>query len=102
MSKIFEIALGIVTSVGGFLEVGSITTAAQAGAEFGFRLTWAVVLGGLCIIFLVEMAGRFTAVSKHTLVDATRERFGFNFFVIPLVTLVSDFGVEEMHEIRRP
>jgi len=87
MSKIFEIALGIVTSVGGFLEVGSITTAAQAGAEFGFRLTWAVVLGGLCIIFLVEMAGRFAAVSKHTLVDATRERFGFNFFVIPLVTI---------------
>jgi Mn2+/Fe2+ NRAMP family transporter len=73
MGKIFEIALGIVTSVGGFLEVGSITTAAQAGAEFGFRLAWAVVLGGLCIIFLVEMAGRFTAVSKHTLSSMPHE-----------------------------
>jgi hypothetical protein len=38
MNKIFEIALGIVTSVGGFLEIGSLTTAAQAGAAFGFQL----------------------------------------------------------------
>jgi len=32
MKKVFEIALGIVTSIGGFLEIGSITTAAQGGA----------------------------------------------------------------------
>jgi len=30
-----ELALGIVTSIGGFLEVGSIATSAQGGAEFG-------------------------------------------------------------------
>ena len=34
VKKIFEITLGIVTSIGGFLEVGSIATAAQAGANF--------------------------------------------------------------------
>ena len=50
MKKIVEIALGIVTSVGGFLEIGSIATAAQAGADFSFQLIWAIVLGGLCII----------------------------------------------------
>jgi hypothetical protein len=38
MKKIVEIALGIVTSVGGFLEIGSITTAAQAGADFSLQL----------------------------------------------------------------
>ena len=43
MNKLLEISLGIVTSVGGFLEVGSLTTAAQAGAAFGFRLVWAIV-----------------------------------------------------------
>ena len=37
MKKILEIALGLVTSVGGFLEIGSIATAAQAGAEFSFN-----------------------------------------------------------------
>src|SRR4051794_29113261 len=87
MNKLFAIALGIVTSVGGFLEIGSITTAAQGGAQFGLQLTWAIVLGGVCVIFLVEMAGRFSAVSKHTIAGATRERFGFTFFVIPLVVI---------------
>ncbi len=85
MNKIFQIALGIVTSVGGFLEIGSITTAAQAGAGFGYQLVWAIVLGTVCIAFLVEMAGRFAAVSKHTIPDAMRERFGIHFYMVPLV-----------------
>jgi Mn2+/Fe2+ NRAMP family transporter len=88
MKKALEITLGIVTSVGGFLEIGSVTTAAQAGASFGYQLLWAILLGTICLIFLVEMSGRFSAVSKHTIVDATRERFGFPFFSIVLVGMV--------------
>lgn len=88
MKKILQIALGIVTSVGGFLEIGSITTAAQAGAAFGYQLLWAILLGTICLIFLVEMSGRFSAVSKHTIVDAIRERFGFPFFSIVLLGMV--------------
>jgi Mn2+/Fe2+ NRAMP family transporter len=87
MKKIMEIALGIVTSVGGFLEIGSIATAAQAGADFSFRLIWAIALGGLCIIFLVEQAGRFSAVSGRTIPDAIRERFGFNYFAFLYIVL---------------
>jgi Mn2+/Fe2+ NRAMP family transporter len=87
MNKILALALGIVTSVGGFLEVGSLATSAQAGAAFGFQLSWAVVLGTACLIFLVEMSGRLAAVSRHTICDAVRERFGATFFVIPLVVL---------------
>ncbi|MFL5478819.1 MAG: NRAMP family divalent metal transporter [Gemmatimonadaceae bacterium] len=88
MKKILQLALGIITSVGGFLEVGSVTTAAQSGALFGYRLLWAILLGTLCLIFLVEMSGRLAAVSKHTVVDAMRERFGFPFFFIVLVGIV--------------
>jgi Mn2+/Fe2+ NRAMP family transporter len=88
MKKFMQIALGIVTSVGGFLEIGSVTTAAQAGAAFGYKLLWAVLLGTICLIFLVEMSGRFSAVSKHTIVDAMRERFGFPFFAIVLLGMV--------------
>lgn len=88
MKKFFEIALGIVTSIGGFLEIGSLVTATQAGAEFGYQLIWAIALGGLCIIFLVEMSGRFSAISRHTIPGAIRERFGFNFFILPLLSLV--------------
>jgi Mn2+/Fe2+ NRAMP family transporter len=87
MKKLLEIALGIVTSVGGFLEIGSIATAAQAGAEFSLQLIWAIVLGGICIIFLVEQSGRFAAVSGRTLPDAIRERFGFNYFAFMYVVL---------------
>src|ERR1041385_1671563 len=87
MKKILEIALGIVTSVGGFLEIGSIATAAQAGADFSLQLIWAIVLRGICIIFLAEQAGRFAAVSGRTLPDAIRERFGFNYFAFLYLTL---------------
>jgi Mn2+/Fe2+ NRAMP family transporter len=87
VSKLLEIALGIVTGIGGFLETGSLATAAQAGAGFGFQLVWAIALGVICIAFLVEMAGRLAAVSHHTLPDAMRERFGIRFFLVPLVAV---------------
>jgi Mn2+/Fe2+ NRAMP family transporter len=100
MKKIFEIALGIVTSVGGFLEIGSIATAAQGGAAFSFQLIWAIALGGLCVIFLVEQAGRLAAVSGHTIPDAIRERFGSNYFlflllviaIVSLLVMAAEFG----------
>jgi NRAMP (natural resistance-associated macrophage protein)-like metal ion transporter len=79
-----RLLLGIVTSICGFVEVGSISTSAQAGAEFRFRLLWAVALATLCLIFLVEMSGRLASVSKHTLVAAVRERFGMRFHSVPL------------------
>ena len=89
MKKILQLALGIVTSVGGFLEIGSIATAAQAGAGFGYQLVWSVVLGTICIAFLVEMSGRCSAVSKHTIPDAMRERFGARFYAVPLVVMLA-------------
>ena len=83
--KALEITLGIITSIGGFLDVGMIATAAQAGALFGFRHLWVIALGTLCTIFLVEMSGRFAAVSRHTIRGAMRERLGANFFVLTLI-----------------
>jgi len=94
MKKILQIALGILTSIGGFLDVGAIATSAEAGSVFGFQLLWAVVLGTVCVIFLVEMAGRLAAVSKHTLMDSVREHFGFRFQLILLCAeLAIDFLV---------
>jgi NRAMP (natural resistance-associated macrophage protein)-like metal ion transporter len=94
LKKALEITLGIVTSIGGFLDVGAIATAVQAGAAFKFQLIWVVALGTICVIFLVEMSGRLAAVSRHTLVDALRERFGVNFYLVPfLAELIVDFLV---------
>lgn len=89
MKKALQFALGIITGIGGFLEAGSIATAAQAGAEFGFGLLWTILLGVICLVFLIEMSGRFSAVSGHTIPDAMRERFGFPAFAAILVVVLA-------------
>lgn len=88
MKKFAEIALGIVTSIGGFLEVGSIATSAQAGSEFGFQLGWALLLGALGLMFLMEISGRLSAITKRTFADQLRERFGISFFLLPLIAML--------------
>src|SRR5438270_3831488 len=85
MKKWGEIALGIATSIGRFLDVGSFATSAQAGARYGFQLLWAVGIGTLCLIFLTEMSGRLSAVSRHTVADAVREKFGVRVFVLIII-----------------
>ena len=82
--KWLQIALGILTATGGFIDVGAISTAAGAGAEFGLGLVWAMLLGTLAIMLLVEMSGRLAAVSEKTYADGIRERFGFKFYLLPL------------------
>ncbi|HET7320922.1 MAG TPA: divalent metal cation transporter [Longimicrobiaceae bacterium] len=92
--KLLTVALGILTSIGGFLDVGAIATAADAGASFRFQLLWVVALGTICVIFIIEMVGRLAAVSKHTYADALRARFGFQFYVWPILAeFIVDFLV---------
>jgi Mn2+/Fe2+ NRAMP family transporter len=94
MKKLLQISLGIVTSVGGFLETGLIATSTQAGAAFGYQLIWAVVLGTICLIFLVEMSGRFAIASHYTIADGIRDRFGSNMFIVMLaVTFIVNLMV---------
>lgn len=85
MSAIVDLVLGVVTSIGGFIEVGSISTAAQAGSEFGFQLLWAIAIATAMLAMLVEMSGRLAGVSKRSLAAAVRERFGIHYQFIPLL-----------------
>jgi Mn2+/Fe2+ NRAMP family transporter len=84
VSAIIDLVLGVITSIGGFVEVGSISTAAQAGSEFEFQLLWAIAAATLMVALLVEMSGRLAAVSKRSLAAAVRDRFGIHFQMIPL------------------
>jgi Mn2+/Fe2+ NRAMP family transporter len=84
MKKWLSITLGIVTAIGGFLDAGTIATSGESGAKFGLGLVWAVLIATVAVILLVEMVGRFTAVSQKTYADAIRENFGFRFFLLPL------------------
>ena len=93
MKKVGEVSLGIVTGVGGYLDISSLVTSTQAGAVFQYQLVWAVMVGGLCAAILCEQGGRLAAVSGKTVSDAIRERFGFPYHltlyaIIALVTLL--------------
>jgi Mn2+/Fe2+ NRAMP family transporter len=82
-----QLALGILTGIGGFFDIGNIATSAQAGATFRFQLVWALLLATALVVFLVEMSGRFAAVTKKALPDAIRERFGFRAWAAPFGVL---------------
>ena len=88
MKKALQLALGIITSVGGFFDIGNLVTSSQAGAAFGFQLLWALLVGTVIVIFLIEMSGRFAAVTKKPIPAAVREHFGVRAWLPPFGVLV--------------
>jgi Mn2+/Fe2+ NRAMP family transporter len=76
VKKYFAVALGILTAIGGFVDIGDLVTNAQVGARFGWSLGWAVVIGVLGICVFAEMSGRVAAVSGRATFDLVRERLG--------------------------
>jgi Mn2+/Fe2+ NRAMP family transporter len=64
-----------------------VATSAQAGAAYGFSLLWAILIGTICLVFLIEMSGRFAIASHHTVADGIRERFGSNYFLLTLLII---------------
>lgn len=91
MGKISNLALGIVTAVGGFVDMGELVTCSQAGGQYGLALLWTVVVGVLSIMIYVDTAGRVAIASGRTIIDIIRERLGFRVGVITLIiaTLVN-------------
>ena len=76
MSKVFAVALGILTAIGGFVDIGDLVTNAQVGARFGLSLAWATLIGVVGICVFAEMSGRVAAVSGRATFDLVRERLG--------------------------
>ena len=85
MKKFVEIFLGILTAMGGFVEVGELVFSVNAGAKFGYRLLWVVALGTVGIIAFCEMAGRVAAVKGQPVFNLIRERAGLNAGLVTLV-----------------
>jgi manganese transport protein len=100
MKKILEIGLGIVAALGGFVDVGDLVFATQAGAKFGLHLLWALALGTLLIMLFAEMSGRVAAVAKLPVFTIIRRRFprklAFTTLVastmVNLLTLAAEIG----------
>jgi manganese transport protein len=79
------LTLGVLTAVGGFVDMGGIITAAQAGAQYRFALLWTLVPGVIGLIVYADIAGRVVIASGRTLFDVIRDRLGFELALIPLV-----------------
>ncbi len=76
MKRLIAVTLGILTAIGGFVDIGDLVANAEAGARFGFSLVWVVVVGVVGICVFAEMAGRVAAVSTRPVFDLVRERLG--------------------------
>ncbi len=100
MKKSFGVALGILTAIGGFVDIGDLVTNAVVGSRFGLSLGWAVVVGVIGICVFAQMAGRVAAVSGRATFELIRERLGprvavLNLsasFMINLMTLTAEIG----------
>lgn len=80
------LTLGVLTAVGGFVDMGGIITASQAGARHRFALLWTLIPGVIGLIVYADMAGRVVIASGRTLFDVIRDRLGFRLALIPLVS----------------
>jgi manganese transport protein len=76
MKRIFGLALGILTAIGGFVDIGDLVTNAVVGSRFGLSLAWIVVVGVLGICIFAQMSGRVAAVSGRATFELIRERLG--------------------------
>ena len=90
MKKYLEIFLGILTAMGGFVEIGELVFSSDAGAKFGYSLLWIVLFGTVGIIVYGEMAGRIAAVTGLPVFHLIRQRAGY---AAGLATLIASLGV---------
>lgn len=86
MKKVLGITLGIMTALGGFVDLGQIVFTTQAGALFSYQLMWAIVLGTGAIIVYMEMCGRIAVVAKEPVFPVVRTRLGLP---LGLATLIA-------------
>ncbi len=86
LNRMKGLTLGVLTAVGGFVDMGGIITAAQAGAQHRFALLWTLIPGVIGLIVYADMAGRVVIASGRTLFDVIRDRLGFRLALIPLIS----------------
>jgi len=90
MKKVFGLALGVLTAIGGFVDIGDLVTNALVGSRFGLALSWVMPVGVLGICVFAEMSGRVAAVSGRGTFDLIRERLGPR---VGMANLVASMGV---------
>jgi Mn2+/Fe2+ NRAMP family transporter len=100
VKRLFAVALGVLTAIGGFVDIGDLVTNAVVGSRFGMSLAWVVVVGVVGICVFANMSGRVAAVSGRATFEIIRERLGPRAglanlgasFFINLMTMTAEIG----------
>jgi hypothetical protein len=70
LKSVLAVALGILSAIGGFVDIGDLVFNTQAGATFGFQLLWAAVIG---VVGIIVSSGSASCGSAQRSSFATRE-----------------------------
>ncbi|MCT9625818.1 Mn2+/Fe2+ NRAMP family transporter [Arthrobacter sp. SORGH_AS 212] len=100
MKRLLGVALGVLTAIGGFVDIGDLVTNAVVGSRFGLSLVWVVGVGVLGICLFANMSGRVAAASGRATFEVIRERLGPRAglanlsasFLINLMTVTAEIG----------
>jgi Mn2+/Fe2+ NRAMP family transporter len=80
-----ELTLGIMTAVGGFVDISELVFAGKAGSTFGYALIWVFVFSTVGIMVFGEMSGRVAAVAKQPVFNLMRHRLGLKLGIVTLI-----------------
>src|SRR3954454_10900433 len=83
-----ELTLGIMTAVGGFVDISELVFAAKAGSIFGYALIWVFALATIGIMVFGEMSGRVAAVAHQPVFNLMRHRLGLKLGLVTLFASV--------------
>jgi len=89
MQKFAAVALGVVTAIGGFVDIGELVTLPAAGATYRFALLWVLALSVIGAMVYAEMAGRIELASQRAVFEVMRERLGFRLGVVPVLAVIA-------------
>jgi len=88
---------GLITASAGN-DAGGIATYAQAGAAYGYKLLWAMVITAVSLIVVQEMCARMGTVTGKGLSDLIREEFGIGWATLAMVGLLIANGAITISE----
>jgi Mn2+/Fe2+ NRAMP family transporter len=77
-----ELTLGIMTAVGGFVDISELVFAAKAGSMFGYALIWVFAFSTVGIMVFGEMSGRVAALWRQPLFNVIRHPLGLSLGVL--------------------
>src|SRR5438270_1981526 len=88
---------GLITTNAGD-DAGAIATYSQAGAEFGLKMIWVLILITISLAVVNEMGARMGVVTGKGLADLVRERFGVRGTAFAMLLLLVANSVTTMAE----